>query len=251
MAQYDFNPRTSPLSGLSLTDLINSKRSALTTAAQSTPPILEALQRRAMLQKQQSAINAMSQGFAPGKEGVFQNPEAISNLVNSGGADFNTVMGWQGKSDELKRKGEVDKATIRYKNALAKQMEDASADGQIITWVKDNDGNMFPSYHKLPPGVTKKDAIVGPAPKDVDPLDKFIDRKLNQNPGQAPAPVPQATKPAQPVVEESSDVIPPGSVKFSYQLGGVTYSDWVPSKNFPAAKKEIEKGGGRNFKIRK
>lgn len=220
----------------------------MTTVAQSAPPIMEALKRRALLQQQQNAIAAMSQGFAPGNEKVFENPQAIANYVNSGAGSMDSVMQWQGKADETKRKSKADEANIRYKNALADHLEKAKAEGlTVVGWQQDSDGNLIPKNYSIP-GASKENTVVSPKPNEQDPIDKYVDRKLNKQLGAANPSMQQAAlkSPA-----DAGESIPANAIKFSYEIGGVTYNDWVISKDFPKAKADAEKAGAKNIRIRK
>lgn len=254
--QYDFNPRVSPMQGLSLQDLVNSKRSTLSTLAGSTPPILEALQRRAALQRQQNEQQMFLQGLsnpAMATGAASLSPEQLMAGLRSGVLDPRGALELSPITQE-KRRAEIDKlkAEAEFKRKMALGATDAN--GNAYALIED------PMTGKLTvqmlPGV-KGPKGGGPAAKStrqLTPKEKLLSTVSGAEELAADA----AAK--QPATTEGPGILDwvgnklfgnknnQQAIPISYELNGQMKTQLVPSANVPAAIDRLKKGGAKNIK---
>lgn len=80
MADYDLTPKTNPLQGVTLADMVAAKTPALTPVLQSLGPTLQALQQRRQQAMQLASLQAMNQpGFSQGQASL--DPQQVLSLL--------------------------------------------------------------------------------------------------------------------------------------------------------------------------
>lgn len=267
--QYDFNPRVTPLSGLSLSDLINAKRSALTTAALSTPPILEALRQRALLQQQQNAQAQFLSGLsnpalASGEASLT--PDQMVMGIRSGILDQKGALELS-PVNQAKRRAEIDKlkADAEYKRRLAQGAVDANGNAyaliedpisgkitvQMIPGVpgKKGGGPVSTMKTQLSPEEEARQQLMGVI-KGAKEIKKQRELERGAATQQQPGLLDRI---GNKLFGSSTTAQAPGpnQIQFSYELNGQTLTATAPAAQIKAAQQRVAKQGGKNFRIGK